>query len=107
MFSASSDTFNLLIRALKTQGRIDILSRPQVMTLDNQRRRVLVGQSVPYVTGTNVTGTGIVTNSINYRDVGVQLKVTPQISPDGRVHHAGDAEGLDGVRRRSQPRATA
>ena len=41
VFSASSDTFNLLIRALKTQGRIDILSRPQVMTLDNQSASVL------------------------------------------------------------------
>ena len=61
MFSAASDSFNLLIRALKTQGRIDILSRPQIMTLDNQTASILVGQNVPYVTSTNVTGTGLVT----------------------------------------------
>ena len=36
VFSAASDSFNLLIRALKMQGRLDVLSRPQVMTLDNQ-----------------------------------------------------------------------
>jgi hypothetical protein len=84
VFSAASDTFNLLIRALKQQGRLDILSRPQIMTLDNQSARILVGQSVPYVGGTTVT-TGIVTNDVNYRDTGVSLQVTPRITPDGRV----------------------
>ncbi|HBI43870.1 MAG TPA: hypothetical protein DDY78_13625, partial [Planctomycetales bacterium] len=45
VFSAASDSFSLLIRALKTQGRIDILSRPQIMTLDNQLATIHVGQS--------------------------------------------------------------
>jgi type II secretion system protein D len=85
VFSAASDSFSLLIRALKTQGRIDILSRPQIMTLDNQLANIHVGQSIPYVTGTNILQTGIISNSINYKDVGVQLQVTPRISPDGRV----------------------
>jgi type II secretory pathway component GspD/PulD (secretin) len=84
VFSAASDSFNLLIRALKTQGRMDILSRPQIMTADNQTATILIGQYVPYITGTTVT-TGIVTNNISYRNVGVQLQVTPRISPDGKV----------------------
>ena len=50
VFSAASDTFSLLIRALKTQGRLDILSRPQVQTLDNQSARVFVGQNFPIIT---------------------------------------------------------
>ena len=41
--------------ALKTQGRIDILSRPQVQTMDNQTAYVNIGQSVPYVTASNIT----------------------------------------------------
>jgi type II secretion system protein D len=85
VFSAASDSFSLLIRALKTQGRIDILSRPQIMTADNQSARILVGQSVPYVTGSTVSALGNTTNLINYRDVGVQLTVTPRISPEGKV----------------------
>jgi type II secretion system protein D len=85
VFSAASDSFSLLIRALKTQGRIDILSRPQIMTLDNQLANIHVGQSIPYVSGTNVLATGIISNSVLYKDVGVQLQVTPRISPDGRV----------------------
>ena len=85
VFSAQSDAFNLLIRALKTQGRIDILSRPQVMTLDNQSASVLVGQSVPYISSTNVTATGLLSNGVSYRNVGVELQVTPRIGPDGKV----------------------
>ena len=85
VFSAQSDAFNLLIRALKTQGRMDILSRPQVMTLDEQSASVLVGQSVPYITSTNVTATGLLSNGVSYRNVGVELQVTPRIGPDGKV----------------------
>jgi len=89
VFQASSQSFNLLVRALRTQGRIDVLSRPQVMAADNQQARILIGQSFPFVTGSNVTQ-GItvvptVTNTIDYRDIGVQLRVTPKINPDGTV----------------------
>ena len=76
---------NLLIRALRQQGRIDVLSRPQVMTLDNQFARVFVGQNFPIVLGSNVTATGIVSNNITYTPVGVELDVTPKISPDNKV----------------------
>src|SRR5207248_2600325 len=47
VLSAASDTFSMLIRALKMQGRLDVLSRPQIMTLDNQTAALLVGQNVP------------------------------------------------------------
>src|SRR5205807_1720587 len=60
LLQASSDTFNLLIRALKTQGRLDILSRPQVMTTDNQQATVFIGQDVPYITGSTVSTLGTV-----------------------------------------------
>lgn len=85
VLSASSDSFNLLMRALKTQARLDVLSRPQIMTLDNQTASLLIGQNFPVVTSTNVTATGLVTNGIQYVDVGVSLSVTPKISPDGKV----------------------
>jgi type II secretory pathway component GspD/PulD (secretin) len=84
VFSAASDSFNLLIRALKTQGRMDVLSRPQLMTLDNQQATILVGQYFPYLSATNVT-TGVVTSTVSYANLGVQLTVTPRISPDGKV----------------------
>jgi len=85
VFSAASNTFNLLIRTLKTQGRIEILSRPQVQTLNNQTAYLNIGQSVPYVTGSTVIATGLVTNQVTYKDVGVLLHVTPRINADGTV----------------------
>jgi hypothetical protein len=85
VFSAASDSFNLLIRALKTQQRIDVLSRPQIQTLDNQAAEVTVGQWVPYTLGSTITGTGLAQQNIQYRNVGVDLVVIPKISPDGKV----------------------
>ena len=85
VFSAGSDSFNLLIRALRTQNRMDILSRPQVMTLDNQAARILVGQSFPYSGGTTATATGVIINNVLYRNIGVELDVTPRISCDNKV----------------------
>jgi type II secretion system protein D len=85
IFSAQSDSFSLLIRALKTQSRLDVLSRPQVTTLDNQTAAVSIGQDIPIVSSSSVTATGLVTTSVDRRNVGVLLRVTPRITPDGKV----------------------
>lgn len=85
VFSAASNTFNLLIRALKTQGRVDILSRPQIMTMDNQTSSILIGQSFPFIANTTIGTLGNVVNTVQYRNIGIQLQVTPRISPDGSV----------------------
>jgi type II secretory pathway component GspD/PulD (secretin) len=89
VFSAASDSVNVLIRALQTQNRIEILSRPQVTTSDNQAARILVGQNFPFITGstitTGITGIPSITNTITYKDIGIQLQVTPKINPDGTV----------------------
>ena len=85
VFSAASDTFNLLVRALKQQGRLEVLSRPSIMTLDNQAAQVAIGQSFPYTQGSNVTATGVISNNVLYRDIGVILNVIPKIQPDGKV----------------------
>jgi type II secretion system protein D len=85
VFSAGSDAFNLLVRALKTQGRIDVLSRPQITVLDNQNAFINIGQEIPIITSSNVTATGIVTTNIDRRNIGVLLNVTPKIYPDGSI----------------------
>jgi type II secretory pathway component GspD/PulD (secretin) len=84
VFSASSDTFNLLVRALKAQGRIDVLSRPQIMTLDNQAASIQIGSSVPYQASAGVAA-GTLTTAVSYITVGVLLNVIPKIAPDGKV----------------------
>lgn len=84
VFSASSDTFTLLVRALKAQGRVDILSRPQVQVADNQTGFVQVGQSFPTLGPVSAT-VGVTQQSIDYRDIGVTMRVTPRVNPDGKV----------------------
>ena len=85
VLSAASDTFSLLIRALKSQGRIDVLSRPQLTLTDNQTGFFQVGQQFPRVTASTLTGVGTAQQSIEYVDTGIVLRVTPRISPEGRV----------------------
>jgi type II secretory pathway component GspD/PulD (secretin) len=85
VFSASSDGLNVLVRALRTQGRVEILSRPQIITRDNQQALISVGQQVPIIDGSTVGATGNITNTVTQQQVGVILKVLPQISPDGHV----------------------
>jgi general secretion pathway protein D len=85
VFSAGSQSVNVLVRSLATQGRLEIVSRPQIMTLDNQTGYINIGQEYPIVTGSNVTATGVISNNIDRRQIGVQMTVTPKIMPDGRV----------------------
>ena len=85
IFAASNDNISILLRALKVQRRIDVLSRPQIMTLDNQQASIQIGQRIRVPTG-SVTGTqGGTTNSYQAEDIGIILAVTPRISPDGHI----------------------
>ena len=74
-----------ILRALQTDGRLEVLSRPQILAVDNQAAEINIGQSVPQITGSQTTELGNINNTIEYRDVGVILRVTPRISPDGFV----------------------
>jgi general secretion pathway protein D len=84
VFQASSQSFSLLVRALQAQGRIDVLSRPQVTVADNQTGYVQVGASYPYLSTSNAT-VGVVSQSIAYQPIGVTMRVTPRVNPDGKV----------------------
>ena len=91
VLSASSENVSILLRALQESRRIEILSRPQIRTLDNQPAFIQVGQVVPFILNSTITQFGQ-TNSISFRDVGLILGVTPRISPDGTVVMEIDAE---------------
>ncbi len=83
--SVTGGNYNFLVRALQNEGRLQVLSRPQILTADNQEATINIGQSVPIVQGSQVTPQGGSSTVIEYRDVGVILTVTPRISPDGYV----------------------
>ena len=71
--------------ALQTVGKLDVLSRPYILASDNQLASIIVGQTVPIPTDSRVTDTGQTISSIQYRDIGIILNVTPHINPDGLV----------------------
>jgi len=85
-FSVTGEDFNFLLRALQTEGRMEVLSRPSIMVRDGDEAEIQVGSEIPVVTDINITSTGSVTPAVNYRDVGIGLTVTPIINPDGYVN---------------------
>ena len=78
-----------LARALETQAGANILSTPTLLTLDNEEARILVGQNIPLVTGSYATtgSTSTVTpfQTFERKDVGLLLRVKPQITEGGTV----------------------
>jgi len=85
VLSASSNSVSMLLRALQESRRLEVLSRPQIMTIDNQVGRAFVGEVVPFITEAQVTQFGNTINSIERIEVGLNLEVTPRISPEGLV----------------------
>lgn len=81
-------TWGILLQALSTSAAANLLSTPSIITLDNQESEIIVGQNVPFRTGeSTVTGDGTTNpfTTIERRDIGLTLKVTPTISADGLV----------------------
>ncbi len=92
VLSAASENVSAMLRALAENHRVDILQRPQIMTLDNQPAFIQVGQRVPRITAVSNNALTGNTNSITLDNVGLILGVTPRISPDGLVVMQIDAE---------------
>ncbi|WP_177420592.1 type II secretion system secretin GspD [endosymbiont of Lamellibrachia barhami] len=88
-FSNNSINFAALIRALETDTSSNILSTPSILTLDNQEAEIVVGQNVPFLTGQYAsTGSTTTVNpfqTIQRQDVGLTLRVTPQINEGNAI----------------------
>jgi general secretion pathway protein D len=77
-----------LARALEQTSKANILSTPNLLTLDNEEARIIVGQNVPFITGQFTTAVSATVNpfqTIERRDVGLTLRVRPQISEGGAI----------------------
>jgi general secretion pathway protein D len=89
-FNSDEVNFAAVINALKSDGSTNILSTPSLVTLDNEEAEIVVGQEVPFVTGSfTSTGTGGDVNNpfqtISRENVGITLKVKPQINEGNAV----------------------
>lgn len=99
-YDPNGTSFAAILNALETNGNTNILSTPSLMTLDNNEASIVVGQEVPFVTGsytsTGFTGTTGQTNTgasnvgnpfqtINRENVGITLKVTPHVNKNNKI----------------------
>ena len=78
-----TDSFGVLITALSANSKSNLLSTPSLLTLDHQKAEILVGQNVPFQTGSFTTSGSGADNpftTIERQDIGVTLKVTPHIN---------------------------
>ncbi len=81
----AADFLRGLITALETEGEVNILSSPNILAIDNKESIIEVGEQVPVPTGETTTDGGTTVKTIQYRDTGVLLKVTPHINSSGLI----------------------
>jgi general secretion pathway protein D len=78
-----------LARALESDANANILSTPNLLTLDNEEAKIVIGQNVPFITGqyaqTGSTATATPFQTIERKDVGLTLRIKPQVSEGGAV----------------------
>ena len=73
---------------LQNTGDANILSTPNLLTLDNEEAKIVIGQNVPFITGSTILTSGATTSpytSVERKDVGLTLRVKPQINANGTV----------------------
>src|SRR5450759_4600454 len=87
----SQSGLGALVHALETDTSANILSMPNLITLDNEEAKIVVGSNVPFITGSYTTVTSAATNpfqTVERQDIGLTLRVRPQISQGGTVRMA-------------------
>ena len=81
--STTGTSFAFIVKALAANSDVNLLSTPSITTMDNEEAKIVVGQNVPFRTGSTVTGSQGTTNpftTIQREDVGLTLEVTPHIN---------------------------
>ncbi|MES2988800.1 MAG: type II secretion system secretin GspD [Pseudomonadota bacterium] len=79
---AIGNDFSILVQALGVSSKANLLSTPQITTLDNVVGEIVVGQNVPFVTGSILTGNGTANpyTTIERKDVGITLRILPRVN---------------------------
>ena len=88
LFGQNFLNLGLLARALEAETNSNIRATPNLLTLDNEEARIIIGQNVPFVTGQYATTNNTLSSpfqTIERKDVGTMLRVRPQVSEGGTV----------------------
>lgn len=83
----NSGTVQALLTAQSTLNNVKVISSPSLMVLNNQQAKINVGDQIPIQTGslTSTNGAGVAATTIQYKDTGVTLEVTPRVNANGMV----------------------
>ena len=93
VLSAANESISVLLRALQGEGRVQVLSRPTIMTMDTEPAFVQIGQTTSRITGSqNLGNGGGVSNSVVDTEVGLLLTVQPRVNQDGLISMTVDTE---------------
>ncbi|EKE85220.1 type II secretion system secretin GspD [Idiomarina xiamenensis] len=86
MFGTIKDDWAAVVQAVSTDSNSNILATPSITTLDNQEASILIGQEVPTITGSTVGGNNDNPfQTVDRKEIGIKLKVTPQINEGDSV----------------------
>jgi type II secretion system protein D len=85
LYQVLGQDFQVTLRAIAQAGKTEILSRPSILTRNNQQATISLGQEVPLVSNTRFDAVNGQINTVTYRNVGIILRVTPFITSDGLV----------------------
>jgi general secretion pathway protein D len=85
VYQIMGSDFQATLRALAQAGKTEVLSRPSILTRNNQMATITLGQEVPLITNTRFDTLGNQINTVTYQNVGIILRVTPFITDDGKV----------------------
>lgn len=84
-YTITGSTISAVLNALASDSKLNVISSPSLMVLDNRTARITVGDQVPVKTETALTEGGVTIESIQFKDTGVQLEVKPRINVGGLI----------------------
>ena len=85
LYQVLGSDFQVTLRAIAQAGKAEVLSRPSILARNNQPATINLGQQVPLVSNTRFDAVNGQINTVTYQNVGIILRVTPFITPDGMV----------------------
>ena len=87
-------SFAALFRLIASNSAINVLSAPDLLTLDNQKAKIMVGENVPFITSTATSQYALqnIVTQVQRQNVGVKLNITPTINSDNYISLKIDAE---------------
>lgn len=77
---ANNVNFSGVLKMLDQNGAVNVLSTPNILTSDNKEAEIFVGENVPFVASTTLASSGLSQQSVERKDTGITLRITPQIT---------------------------